>query len=222
MRTGHLDSFPFFRRSASCTCFRVAIVATVADAFSVPLRATAATSSRGLCHLFTLCSLPHLGSLLQHCCGTYPLVVHLILALSASLSSPTMRQQALHPLTATSLCTNSSSTSFRMLSYHCGFVSPSSISDMTVFVCLEPTSVGCNLELQRQKLDTALCSDGMSGSLRSRPTSEPHQITNLDQGSLHAPCSGVLTCFKSLHTLFGLLHNAPGHGLCLNTHCQGQ
>ena len=32
----------FFRCSASCICFRVAIVATVADAFSVPLRATAA------------------------------------------------------------------------------------------------------------------------------------------------------------------------------------
>ena len=101
----------FVRRSASCTCFRVA---TVADAFSVPLQTTAATSSRGICHLFTLCSLPHLGSLapaLFRARSTcHP--PSFILALSASLS-PTMRQQALHPLTATFLCTNSSSTSFR-------------------------------------------------------------------------------------------------------------
>ena len=54
--------------------------------------------------------------------------------------------------------------------------------DVATLLCLEPTSVGCNLELQRQKLDTALCSDGMAGSLKSRPTREPHQITVWTRG----------------------------------------
>ena len=59
-----------------------------------------------------------------------------------------------------------------------------------------------------QKLDTTLCPDGMSGSLKSRSTSEPHQIKDRTRGSLHSPCSRVPKCFRPLHTFVGLIHSA--------------
>ena len=97
----------FFRCSASCICFRVAIVATVADAFSVPLRATAAAF--GFFRLEALTGFHCIGPLFATRCWSSVLQCRIRISstiLSSTLSS-TMRQNGLRLLTATPLCTNS-------------------------------------------------------------------------------------------------------------------
>ena len=71
--------------------------------------------------------------------------------------------------------------------------------------------------MHAQKQKWRACTD-VEIVLKERATSDHSS----DQGSLHSPCSGVLTCFRSLHTSLGLSPFVPGHELCLITDSQGQ
>ena len=103
-----------FRCSASCICFRVAIVATVADAFFVLLRATAAVFGffrARSAHRLSLCRstlcIPFQGSW----SSVFQCRIRISSTILSSTLSSTMRQNDLRLLTATSLCTDSFRTS---------------------------------------------------------------------------------------------------------------